>query len=95
MDQEVREAELKQATADTLAAENAKLRAELDAMKQAQHASVTSAPVVAEEIVGMTIPKHMTVIEVKHQDFKHEKIASTTRRDMGFDASQRFNGRQP
>ena len=95
MDQEVREAELKQATADTLAAENAKLRAELDAMKQAQHGSVASAPVVAEEIVGMTTPRHMTVIEVKHQDFKHEKIASTTRRDMGFDNTQRFNGRQP
>ena len=93
MDQEVREAELKQATADTLAAENAQLRAELDAMKQNQ--TKAAAVVEADEIRGMTPSRNATTIIIPHQAFKNEKISPTTRVDQGYDPSQRFNGRQP
>ena len=93
MDSETRAAEVAQAKSDTLAAENSTLRAELDALKQNQ--SKAAAVVEADEIKGMSTPKNMTVTVINHQDYKHEKIAPTRRQDMGFDDTQRFNGRQP
>lgn len=50
-----------------------------------------SAPLVG----GMSEPSNKIVKVIHQQPQKGEKIASTTRTDMGFDPTQRFAGRQP
>ena len=74
-----------QAELERLKAENAQLQENKGGV------FVGDAPLIG----GMSEPANKIVKVIHQQDQKGEKIASTTRCDMGYDPTQRFNGRQP
>jgi hypothetical protein len=71
----------------------ADLQAQINKLKEENAALRLSLP----KGQGMTTPRDIKVIQIPHQNDPKTKeaIATTVRRDHGFDPNQKFAGRQP